>query len=187
MKYSIVALTALLVPPQAMMLQACETTAQGILALAPDEPRCHPWPSCTSWTVEDTTRKKDVKAKRLALKRGADSMDVLIGEFDFTTSGEFARLDLEEGQIYRVEFTARQGSLQIRPRRSNSQPLLPLRIEDAPRASGTVAMEIAPREDGEYDFRVSGMGGIGARIRVYREISPSARWQRISSASNSGS
>jgi hypothetical protein len=180
MKYSLLAITALLLPPQAMMVQACDTTAQGILTLAPEsESFCHPWPGCTSWTPEDTVRTADqLKAKAAAAK--TDSVDVLVGEYDLTTSGEFARIYLEKGQIYRVEFTSRTGSLQIRPRRSSVQQVLPLTIEDIPRASGTQAMELAPRQDGDYDFRATGTSGVGARLRVYREIKSSERWRRIS-------
>lgn len=180
MKYSLLAITALLVPPQAMMVQACDTTAQGVVVLAPESKTfCHPWPGCTSWTTDDTVRVSDpLKAKTAAAK--TDSSDVLVGEYELTTSGEFVRIYLEKGQVYRVEFTARTGNLQIRPRRSSEQPALPLTIEDIPRASGTQALEIAPRQDGEYDFRVTGTSGVGARLQVFREIKPSERWQRIS-------
>jgi len=180
MKYSLLAITALLLPPQAMMVQACDTTAQGILDLESESrPFCHPWPGCTSWTPSDTIRVAEIrKAKSAGAK--PDSIDVLVGEYDLTTSGEFVRLYLEEGQVYRVEFTARTGSLQIRPRRSSDQPVLPLTTEDIPRASGTRSFEIAPRQDGDYDFRVTGTTGFGARLKVFREIRPSERWRRIS-------
>lgn len=181
MKYSLLALTALLLPPQAMMVQACDTTAQGILFLEPESATfCHPYPACTSWTSKDTAGVADtIKAKIRAVK--GDSVDVLVGEYDLTMSGEFVRIELEKGQIYRVEFSGRGGNLlQIRPRLSSSQAALPMTIEDIPRASGTRALEIAPREDGEYDFRMTGDGGFGMRLRVFREIKPSQRWQRIS-------
>lgn len=180
MKYSFLAVAALLLPPQAFMVQACDTTAQGILVLEPESQTfCHPWPGCTSWTPGDTVRSGDpLKTKSAAAK--ADSIDVLVGEYDLTSSGEFVRLFLEKGQIYRVEFTAQTGNLQIRPRRSSEQSVLPLTSEDIPRASGTRAVQIAPRQDGDYDFRVSGTSGIGARLRVFREIKPSERWRRIS-------
>lgn len=145
MKYTLLAITALLLPPQVI-------TAQGIL--------------------------DPLKAKASAAK--TDSIDVLVGEYDLTTSGEFVRIYLEKGQVYRVEYTTRTGNLQIRPRRSSDQTALPLTIEDIPRASGTRALEIAPRQDGEYDFRFNGTSGVGARLRVFREIRPSERWRRIS-------
>lgn len=156
MKYSLLAVTALLLPPQAMMVQACDTTAQGILTLAPEsESFCHPWPGCTNWTPEDTVRIADpLKAKAAAAK--IDSVDLLIAEYDLTTSGEFARIHLEKGQVYRVELTSRTGTLQIRPRRNSDQPALPLTVEDIPRASGTRAVELVPRSDGDYEFRVTG-------------------------------
>jgi hypothetical protein len=180
MKYSMLALTALLLPPQAMMVQACDTTAQGILVLEPESATfCHPWPGCTSWTPGDTVRiAKPLKAKAAAAK--ADSVDVLVGEYDLTTSGEFARVFLEKGKIYRIEFTSRTGDLQVRPRRIAGQPALPLTIEDIPRASGTRALELTPRQDGDYDFRVTGVSGVGARLRIYQEAKPTQRWQRIS-------
>lgn len=179
MKYSLLALTALLLPPQAMIVQACDTTAQGILDLEPESATfCHPYPGCTSWTAKDTISVADtVKAKARAAK--ADSMDVLVGEYDLTNIGEFVRIELEKGQVYRVEFSSRSGSLQIRPRRSSDQGALPLTIEDIPRASGTRALEIVPRQDGEYDFTATGISGFGMRLRVFREVKPSLRWQRI--------
>lgn len=150
MKYSLLALTALLLPPQAMMVQAGDTMA----------------------AVADTT-----KAKLRAMK--GDSVDVLVGEYDLTSSGEFVRIELEKGQVYRVEYSGRSGTLQIRPRLNSVQAALPMTIEDIPRASGTRALEIAPRQDGEYDFRASGTSGFGMRVRVFREVKPSQRWQRI--------
>jgi hypothetical protein len=180
MKYSLLALTALLLPPQAMIVQACDTTAQGILDIEREsETFCHPYPGCTGWTTTDTQLVADpVKKKVVAAK--LDSSDVLVGEYDLTFTGEFARIFLEKGQVYLVEFTAPGGNLQIRPRRSSEQPALPLTVEDIPRASGTRALEIAPRHDGDYDFRFVGANGTGARLRVYREIKPSERWRRIS-------
>jgi hypothetical protein len=180
MKYSLLALTTLLLPPQALIVQACDTTAQGILTLAPEsESFCHPWPGCTTWTPADTIRVADgIKAKAAAAK--TDSVDVLVAEYDLTSSGEFARIYLEKGEIYRVEFTSQTGTLQVRPRRSWDQQLLPLIIEDIPRASGTQAIELAPRQDGDYEFKALGTSGVGARLRIYREIRPSERWRRIS-------
>lgn len=180
MKYSFLAVAALLLPPQAIIVQACDTTAQGILDIEREsETFCHPWPGCTSWVAADTVRVGDpLKAKSAAAK--TDSIDVLVGDYDLTSGGEFVRIFLEEGQIYRVELTAQGGNLQIRPRRSSEQPALPLTIEDIPRASGTRAIQIAPRQDGDYEFRVSGTGGFGARLRVFREVKPSERWRRIS-------
>jgi hypothetical protein len=163
-----------------MMVQACDTTAQGILDIEPEsETFCHPWPGCTSWTAADTLPVADLrKSKRAAAK--SDRMDVLVGEYDLAVNGEFVRLALERGQVYRVEFNARNGNLQIRPRRSSDQPVLPLTVEDIPRASGTRALEIAPRQDGEYDFRIVGASDAGGRLTVFREIRPSERWRRIS-------
>jgi hypothetical protein len=180
MKYSLLALTALLLPPQAMIVQACDTTAQGILFLEPESATfCHPYPACTSWTAKDTAGVADtVKAKIRAQK--ADSGDVLIGDYDLTNVGEFVRLELKKGQVYRVEFASRSGSLQIQPRRNWEQAALPLTIEDIPRASGTRALEIVPRQDGEYDFRATAISGFGLKLRIFREATPSRRWQRLS-------
>jgi hypothetical protein len=180
MKYSLLALTALLLPPQAMMVQACDTTAQGILFLEPESATfCHPYPGCTSWTAKDTIAIADtIKAKARAQK--ADSGDVLVGDYDLTNIGEFVRLELKKGEVYRVECASRSGMLQIRPRRNWDQAALPLTIEDIPRASGTRALEIVPRQDGEYEFRATSLSGFGMRLRVFREGTPSRRWLRLS-------
>jgi hypothetical protein len=180
MKYSLLALTALLLPPQAMIVQACDTTAQGILFLEPESATfCHPYPSCTSWTPKDTAGVADtLKAKIRALK--GDTAYVLVGDFDLSSSGEFAWIELEKGQVYRVEFSGQSSNLQIRPRRRSDPGVLPLTIEDIPRASGTRALEITPRQDGEYEFRVTGGSEVGARLQVFREARSSLRWQRLS-------
>lgn len=179
MKYSILALTALLIPPQAMVMQACDSSGSAAISVTPDEESCYPWPSCTTWTAKDTAQLQP-PAKLVSAGRRVDSVEVLVDEFDLTTPGEFARVYLERGKIYRVEVSSRSGSLDIRPRDRSAQSLLPLTVEDIPRASGTRALEIAPRADGEYEFRALGVRGTGARVRVIREIKPSARWQRLS-------
>jgi hypothetical protein len=180
MRHSFFAFIALLLPPQTMIVQACDTTAQGIVDLEREsESFCHPWPGCTSWTMNDTMRVADLRKAKMAAAK-SDSIDVLVGEYDLANQ-EFVRIHLDQGQIYRVEFTARNGNLQIRPRRSYEQAALPLTIEDIPRASGTRAIEIAPRQDGEYDFRVIGSSGSTARLSIFREVRPSERWRRISS------
>jgi hypothetical protein len=160
MKYSMLAIVMFLIPSQPMVVQAGDTPAEGDRF---DDPR---------------------KAKSAAAK--IDSVDVMIGDYDLTVSGEFVRVSLDEGQVYRVEFDARSGGLEIRPRRSHEQPALPLIIEDIPRASGTRAIEIAPRQDGEYDFRVLGVSGVGARLKIFREVKPSERWRRISNRAEEG-
>ena len=185
MRHSLIAIITLFLPPQAMIVQACDTTAQGIVDLEREsETFCHPWPGCTSWTSNDTIRIADLRKAKMAAAK-SDSIDVLVGEYDLV-SQEFVRIHLDQGQIYRVEFTARNGSLQIRPRRSYEQAALPLTIEDIPRASGTRAIEIAPRQGGEYDFRVIETSGLTARLRIFREVRPSERWRRISNGGEGG-
>ncbi|MEO8201452.1 MAG: hypothetical protein ABI679_13075 [Gemmatimonadota bacterium] len=179
MKYSIMALTALVLPTQTVLVQACDSNGSGLVTIAPEEEICSTWPSCTTWTTRDTAQTPTLeKVARVAAV--ADSEDVLVDEFDLTNLGEFARVYLEKGKIYRVEFSSQSGRLDIRPRDRSGQSLLPLTIEDLPRASGTRALEIAPRADGEYEFRADGVRGAGARIRIVREVTPSARWKRLS-------
>lgn len=178
MKYSILAVTALLIPPQ-IVVQACDSSGSGAVAVAPEDGACHPWPSCTTWTAKDSVG-TPAPAKLVREAGGPDSVDVLIDEFDLTNPGEFARVYLERGKIYRVEVSSRSGTLDIRPRDRSGQSLLPLTVEDIPRASGTRAVEVAPRADGDYEFRAIGASAPGARVRIVREIRPSARWQRLS-------
>ncbi len=168
MKYSMLAAAALLLPPQALMVQACDTSAQGMLDVASEsETWCHPWPGCTSWTSGDTIKVASHKRKSRTAK--ADSADVLVGAFDLSSTGEFVRVELRAGATYRVEFTAQTGNLQVRPRLSYDQSILPLTVEDIPRASGTRAIAIVPRQHGEYDFRATGLTGYGARLVIFRE------------------
>lgn len=178
MQYPIIAMAALVVSAQPMV-QACDTVGQGELIVAPtDGTACQRWPACTTWSIDSSALAVPLAAT--AASREADSVDVLIGEYDLSVTGEFVRVYLERGQIYRVEFSSRGGVLDIRPRDRTAQQILPLTIEDFPRASGTRAIEIAPRADGDYEFRALGSGQAGARLRIYREIRPSARWQRLS-------
>ena len=108
MKYRLLALTALFLPPQAMMVQ--------------------------DWTPTDTGITDPTKAKLRAIK--GDTVDMLVGDYDLA-SGEFVRIELKKGQVYRVEFSGRGGSLQIRPRLGSHQAALPMIIEDIPHASST--------------------------------------------------
>jgi hypothetical protein len=115
----------------------------------------------------------------------SDSADVLLLDHDFSAAGEFVRVFLQNGQVYRAELGSPDVTLQIRGVvegriRSTQLPrMYPFLPSDTP--SGTSIVEIHPQLDGEYEIRSIAISGarIGARLRLYRDISASSRRQHI--------
>jgi hypothetical protein len=107
----------------------------------------------------------------------ADSVDVLVLDHDFTGPNEFARVFLQDGQVYRAELSSPDVSLQIRGVvRSNQLPrIYPFLNSDTP--SGTSIVEVYPQVDAEYEIRSVGSRGsaISTRMRLYRDVKASRR------------
>jgi hypothetical protein len=138
---------------QTVLLDACDSTGRGVLGIAAEESHCHPWPACTRWTPADTIRLR--QPFPITASQADDSVDIMVDRFDLAPL-EIISVDLEAERIYRVEFTAENADLEVRPGKPDLP--LPTRISRVTslRASGVRVLEIVPKRSGEYRFRMSG-------------------------------
>lgn len=107
----------------------------------------------------------------------ADSTDVLVLDHDFTSPNEFARVFLQDGQVYRAELSSPDMSLQIRGlvRTTQLPRIYPFLPSDTP--SGTSIVEVYPQVDGDYEIRSVARSGsaVSTRMRIYRDVKASRR------------
>jgi hypothetical protein len=107
----------------------------------------------------------------------ADSTDVLVLDHDFTGPNEFARVFLQDGQVYRAELSSPDVTLQMRGlvRTTQLPRIYPFLRSDTP--SGTSIVEVYPQVDAEYEIRSVGTSGsaISTRMRLYRDVKGSRR------------
>jgi hypothetical protein len=116
---------------------------------------------------------------------GADSTDVLVLDRDFSAIGEYIRVFLQAGQVYRAEMGSPDLSLEIRGvvggvvRPAQLPRIYPFLSSETP--SGTSIVEIYPEVDSEYEIRAVGIrsGGVGTRLRLYRDVRASARRHHV--------
>jgi len=107
-----------------------------------------------------------------------DSTDVLVLDHDFTGPGEFARVFLLKGQVYRAELSTGDASLEIYPVKGGPPVFFAREESDAPGASGTTVLSVYPRADAEYQIRLI-QGGPVVTLRLYRDIRASRRRQKV--------
>jgi hypothetical protein len=111
----------------------------------------------------------------------ADSADVLVLDYDFTSPNQFARVFLQGGQVYRAELSSSDLSLQIRSlvRTAQLPRIYPFLPTDTP--SGTSIVEVYPQADAEYEILAVGSSGSAAvtRMRLYRDVKSSRRRQLV--------
>jgi hypothetical protein len=111
--------------------------------------------------------------------------DVLVLDHDFSAAGEYVRVFLQNGQVYRGELGSPDVTLQIRGviegvvRPTQLPRVYPFLATDTP--SGTSIVEIYPEVDAEYEIRSISVGGsrIATRMRLYRDIGASTRRQQV--------
>jgi hypothetical protein len=107
-----------------------------------------------------------------------DSADVLVLEHDFTGPGEFARVFLLKGQVYRAVLSTGEASLEIYPVKGGPPVFFAREESDAPGASGQTVLSVYPRADAEYQIRLI-EGGPVVTLRLYRDIRASRRRQKV--------
>jgi hypothetical protein len=107
-----------------------------------------------------------------------DSADVLVLEHDFTGPGEFARVFLLKGQVYRAVLSSGDASLEIYPVKGGPPVFFAREESDAPGASGQAVLSVYPRADAEYQIRLI-EGGPVVTLRLYRDIRASRRRQKV--------
>jgi hypothetical protein len=121
-------------------------------------------------------------AQEAANHESSDTANAMILDYDYTGVYEFARVFLQNGQVYRAELSSTDVSLYIRglPGRLTRPPrIFPFLGSDSP--SGTSVVEIYPQEDAEYEIRpiaVTG-GGVVTRLRLYRDVRASRRREYV--------
>jgi hypothetical protein len=121
-------------------------------------------------------------AQNLANRESSDSAKVMVLDHDFTGVSEFARVFLQNGEVYRAELSSTDVSLAIRglPGRPTRPPrIFPFLRSDSP--SGMSVVEIHPQEDAEYEIRPIGVTreGVATRLRLYRDARASRRREYV--------
>jgi hypothetical protein len=109
-------------------------------------------------------------------RAAGDGADVLVLDHDFTATGEFVRVFLQNGQVYRAELSSPSVTLAIKAVGRETEQLpnvyafLP---SETP--SGSSILEIYPRRDAEYEIRAVMAETRPTRLRLYRDIDASRR------------
>ncbi len=105
--------------------------------------------------------------------------DSLILDHEFTGSGlEFTRVELQQGQVYRIEVDGGR-NVQIRALRSGEQNPRFGKTEPYPRPSRTVSFEITPFVTTTYEIRVGEIARGVASLRVFWDANATARRQKL--------
>jgi len=113
---------------------------------------------------------------------GADTnftRDSLILDHEFTGAGlEFTRVELLEGQVYRIEVDGGR-DIRIRALRSGEQNPRFGKTEPYPRASRTVSFEIMPFVTTTYEIRLGAIPRGVASLRIFWDANATARRQKL--------
>jgi hypothetical protein len=124
---------------------------------------------------------RSVRAQAEGDSTAPDSTDVLVFDYDFTGPNQYARVFLQNGQVYRAELSSSDLTLQIRSliRTAQLPRIYPFLATDTP--SGTSIVEVYPQVDAEYEIRAVGTSGSAAvtRMRLYRDVKASHRRQLV--------
>ena len=118
--------------------------------------------------AQDTTAVADSAVTR-------DSVDVLLVDHSFTAPGEFVRVFLQKGEVYRAELSSSDVALNVQPRPSGP-PAFVSRTEESG-AAGRLVFEIYPRTDKEHEITVLGLGDAVVRLQLYHDMKASKRRQ----------
>jgi hypothetical protein len=119
-------------------------------------------------------------AQSYSASASGDSADVLVLDHDFSATGEFVRVFLQSGQVYRAEFSSPSVTLAIKGvgravgQLPNVYPFLP---SETP--SGASILEVYPQRDDEYEIRAVMAETRPTRLRLYRDVSASHRRQVV--------
>ena len=109
----------------------------------------------------------------------AFARDTLILAHEFSGQGlEFSRVELQAGQVYRVEVDGGR-DIRIRALRSGEQAPRFGKTEPDPRASRTISFEVIPFVTTIYEIRVGSIPRGVAPLRVYWDANATARRQKL--------
>lgn len=151
----------------ALALTGCEydSTSQGELVIAPEEPLCHPWPSCTSWT-SDSADGLTAPTPAKATERVKPNHNVL-ADFEFSVTGESVWVRLKADSRYRLEYDGPEGSIVVRtPGRAMAVPAVS--VGHLTGASGFRALEFTTGPGGNYEFSAGAILGGTVRAKLSR-------------------
>jgi hypothetical protein len=126
-------------------------------------------------SAQDSTAAADTSARKVTPR---DSANVLVLEHDYTGPGEFARVFLESGQVYRAELSDADASLEIYPVKGGPPVFLAREESEGPDAGGHAVFSVYPRADAMYQIRLIS-GGPVVTLRLFRDIRASRRRQKI--------
>jgi hypothetical protein len=103
--------------------------------------------------------------------------DVLVLDHDFAVAGEMVRIFLQSKQVYRVELSAPDLTLQIRAVGDRIRPPRIYPITGPESASQASVLELYPDVDAEYEIRAVGQSGLGVatRLQLIRDVTASHR------------
>jgi hypothetical protein len=106
----------------------------------------------------------------------------LVLDHEFTASGEFVQIFLQDRQVYRAELSSPDVTLEIRGVSRSIQAPRIYRVFPALAASGSSLVEIHPGSDAVYQIRAVALMGsaVATRLRLYRDLSASERRQLVS-------
>lgn len=115
----------------------------------------------------------------------SDTADVLIVDHDFAGLGEWVRVFLQEGLVYRAELNSPDARLEIRGAIRNTVPVRVYPRLASATPSGSTILELHPAQDAEYEIRSVALGSarLGTRLRLYRDVSASERRQVVRAGS----
>jgi hypothetical protein len=150
-----------------LALAGCESdsTSAGELVLAPEEPLCHPWPSCTTWTTDSALAL--TQATPAKLSDGVKTGHHAVAAFELSVPGESVRVWLKAETRYRLEYEGPEESVIVRAPGSTTE--LPMaRIGHLASASGTRVLEFMSGPEGTYEFVAGGIAGESIPFRLTR-------------------
>jgi hypothetical protein len=149
-----------------LALAGCEydSTSAGELVIAPEEPLCHPWPSCTSWTSDSAFMfATPTPAKQNeAVKTGRQ----VLADFELSVPGESVPVRLKAGTRYRLEYEGPEESIIVRAPGRHGIGLPTVGVGHLASASGLRVLEFTTGPGGTYEF-VAGRildGSVRARL-----------------------
>jgi hypothetical protein len=148
-----------------LALAGCDSTSAGELVIAPEEPLCHPWPSCTAWTTD--TVLASVPPTPDKLRDGVKTGHHALADFELSVTGESIQVALKSGGRYRLEFDGPDESLMVRTPDGHAMTLLTLGNPALADASGFRELEFRAGSGGVYEFIAGPLVDGGIRVRLY--------------------
>jgi hypothetical protein len=151
-----------------LALAGCEydSTSAGELVIAPEEPLCHPWPSCTSWTSDSAL----MFATPVPIKQneGVKTGHSVLADFELSVTGESVPVRLKAGTRYRLEYEGPEESIIVRAPGRHGTGLPTVGVGHLASASGERVLEFTTGPGGTYEFVAGRILDGSVRVRLSR-------------------